>query len=75
MVARNYAESFARPFLRRADTMARPARVCIRARKPCLRARRRLFGWKVRLDTVDSLCGHERPTARQSLPGFWPFQD
>lgn len=49
--------------------MARPARVCMRARKPCLRARRRLFGWKVRLDTVDSLCGHEQPTARQKPPG------
>ena len=41
----------------------------MRARKPCLRARRRLFGWKVRLDTVDSLCGHEQPTARQKPPG------
>lgn len=29
--------------------MARPARVRIRSRKPCTRARRRLFGWKVRL--------------------------
>ena len=29
--------------------MARPARVRIRRRKPCTRARRRLFGWKVRL--------------------------
>ena len=36
--------------------MARPARVRIRSRKPCVRARRRLFGWKVRLPllTVDS---------------------
>jgi hypothetical protein len=28
--------------------MARPARVRIRSRKPCVLARRRLFGWKVR---------------------------
>ena len=44
----DYAVSFARPFLRRAATIARPARVDIRVRKPCLRARRRLFGWNVR---------------------------
>lgn len=34
--------------------MARPARVRIRRRKPCFLARRRLFGWKVRLLTTDS---------------------
>ena len=33
---------------RRLAKMARPARVLIRARKPCLRARRRLLGWNVR---------------------------
>jgi|GEM_PF-4795192 len=38
-----------RPLRRRPDTMARPALVRIRKRKPCTRARRRLFGWKVRL--------------------------
>ena len=32
--------------------IARPARVRIRKRKPCVLARRRLFGWKVRLLTV-----------------------
>ena len=32
--------------------MARPARVRIRSRKPWVLARRRLFGWKVRLLTV-----------------------
>ena len=31
--------------------MARPARVRIRSRKPCVLARRRLLGWKVRLLT------------------------
>lgn len=44
-----YAVTLLRPLRRRAETMARPARVLIRARKPCLRERRRLLGWKVRL--------------------------
>ena len=43
------ADSLARPLRRRADRMPRPARVRIRRRKPCLRARRRLLGWYVRL--------------------------
>ncbi len=43
------AVSERRPLLRRAVTMARPARVRIRNRNPCTRARRRLLGWKVRL--------------------------
>jgi hypothetical protein len=30
--------------------MARPARVRMRVRKPWVRARRRLLGWKVRFD-------------------------
>src|SRR5699024_1567943 len=34
----------ARPLPRRADMTVRPARERIRERKPCLRARRRLFG-------------------------------
>ena len=38
-----------RPFARRAERMARPARVRIRRRKPWFFARRRLLGWKVRL--------------------------
>jgi hypothetical protein len=42
------AESRARPRRRRAFTTARPARVDMRCRNPCLRARFRLFGWKVR---------------------------
>jgi hypothetical protein len=45
------AESFVRPLRRRAATMARPARVRIRRRKPCVRLRRRLLGWNVRLLT------------------------
>src|SRR5690606_22966209 len=40
-----YADSSVRPLPRRAARIARPARVRIRARKPCFLARRRLFGW------------------------------
>jgi hypothetical protein len=36
------------PFARRALMIDRPARVDMRARKPCLRARLRRLGWKVR---------------------------
>jgi len=46
------ADSSLRPLRRRACRMARPARVRIRRRKPWVLARRRLFGWKVRLLTV-----------------------
>ena len=45
------AESSARPLRRRAARIARPARVRMRRRKPWVLARRRLFGWKVRLVT------------------------
>ena len=48
---RGQAESRSRPLRRRAARMARPARVRIRSRKPWVLARRRLFGWKVRLLT------------------------
>lgn len=48
------AESSVRPLRRRAERMDRPARVRIRRRKPCVFARRRLFGWKVRL-LIDQL--------------------
>jgi hypothetical protein len=47
----NQALSRARPFCRRAASTARPARVRMRSRKPCVFARRRLFGWNVRLLT------------------------
>ena len=50
------AESSARPLRRRAERIARPARVRMRSRKPCVLARRRLFGWKVRLLTKGSRC-------------------
>jgi hypothetical protein len=42
------AESRVRPLSRLALMIARPARVRMRARKPCLRARRRVLGWNVR---------------------------
>ena len=48
------ADSSERPLRRRADRIARPARVRMRSRKPCVLARRRLFGWKVRLLTCTS---------------------
>jgi hypothetical protein len=42
------ADSRDRPLWRREFTMARPALVRMRLRKPCLRARLRTFGWYVR---------------------------
>jgi hypothetical protein len=45
------AESRERPLARRAERIARPARVRMRSRNPCVFARRRLLGWKVRLLT------------------------
>ena len=63
------ALSWSRPLRLRAARMARPARVRMRSRKPCVLARRRLFGWNVRLLTgtpgQGSCCGHAR-TARSS---------
>src|SRR5581483_4687045 len=49
LCAQTQAVRLRRPLRRRLDTIARPARVLIRNRKPCTRARRRLFGWKVLL--------------------------
>ena len=48
---RHHALSLCRPLNRRERSTARPPRVALRARKPCLRARFRLFGWKVLLGT------------------------
>jgi hypothetical protein len=45
------ALSRSRPLRLRAARTARPARVRMRSRKPCVFARRRLFGWNVRLLT------------------------
>jgi hypothetical protein len=44
-VSAGQADRALRPLRRRAEMIARPARVRIRSRKPCVRARRRLFGW------------------------------
>ncbi len=48
---RNQADRRARPLPRRDARIARPARVRIRSLNPWVLARRRLFGWKVRLLT------------------------
>ena len=45
------ADRRVRPLRRRAEMIARPARVRIRRRKPWVRLRRRLLGWNVRLLT------------------------
>ena len=47
--SRTQADSRARPLARLFFRIDRPARVRMRARKPCFRLRRRLLGWKVRL--------------------------
>jgi hypothetical protein len=47
----------ARPLRRRAARTARPALVRMRSRNPCVFARRRLFGWNVRLLTEGSRYG------------------
>ena len=62
------AESSTRPLRRRAARMARPARVRIRARKPCTLARRRLFGWNVRLLIMISVTPSLTPEQRGSRP-------
>jgi len=54
LVLKPYADRRARPLDRREERTARPARVRIRSRKPWVLARRRLFGWYVRLLTVDA---------------------
>jgi len=59
---KDQALSRSRPLRRRAASTARPARVRMRSRNPCVFARRRLFGWNVRLLTgtpgKDLDCGH-----------------
>ena len=66
------AESSERPLRRRAATIARPARVRIRSRKPCVLALRRLFGWKVRLLTRSSPPDTLQEGQRAGAP--WPGQ-
>jgi hypothetical protein len=64
-----------RPLRRRAARIARPARVRMRRRNPWVFARRRLFGWKVRLLTTgspdtarQSYCPRRGLTARRTHP-------
>jgi hypothetical protein len=54
----------ARPLRRRAARTARPARVRMRSLNPCVFARRRLFGWNVRLltETPDTRHRSSAPT-------------
>jgi len=47
-----------RPLARRAEMIARPARVRMRSRKPWVFARRRVLGWNVRLLTGSSRLSH-----------------
>lgn len=49
------ADNSVRPLRRRAAMMARPARVRMRNRNPWVLARRRLFGWKVRLPLLTAV--------------------
>ena len=63
--SKTQAESFARPFWRRDARIERPARVRMRRRKPCFLERRRLFGWKVRLDTRSSCSRKSEPFFRR----------
>ncbi len=62
--SRCQAVSDRRPLRRRFDTIARPARVRIRSRNPCTRARRRLLGWKVRLPLATAFSSSWHPQAR-----------
>src|SRR5688500_20400040 len=68
--------------------MARPARVRIRRRKPWTRARRRLFGWNVRLPlatvhtprigglpAVPEAFGDSVDVGSARCPGRWSAQD
>jgi hypothetical protein len=79
---RHQTASFSRPLRRRAARTARPARVLIRSRKPCTFARRRLFGWNVRLLTgtpgrsgncpqlrADMSCAPRAPNMAQPVNG------
>ena len=62
------AASRLRPLRRRPAMIARPARVRIRRRKPCVLLRRRLFGWNVRLvtDNISHTHGRYRDDSREN---------
>ncbi len=69
---RAQADSALRPLRRRAARIERPARVRIRSRKPCTLARRRLFGWKVRLLTgmLQKMLGRAPSPGKQGAEPF-----
>jgi len=54
-------ESFLRPRARRRDNTARPSCVFMRVRKPCVLARRRLLGWKVRFGILFQFTSIKQP--------------
>lgn len=56
-----------RPLRRRPETMARPARVRMRNRNPWTLARRRLFGWKVRLPLATAVSPRHLRTTRSRV--------
>jgi hypothetical protein len=60
------ADNRARAFRRRARTIARPARVRMRSRKPCRLARLRVLGWYVRF----TFCLLEHAASSQSQRGL-----
>ena len=62
------ADNRARPFCRRALIIARPPRVRMRLRKPCFRARLRVFGWYVRF--IQRLLWPCRASSRGGAPRF-----
>lgn len=66
------ALSRSRPLRRRAASTARPARVRMRSRNPCVFARWRLLGWKVRLLTSCSRRGQSWWLRQLGSPARWP---
>src|SRR6476646_4344044 len=64
-----HTESFLRPLRRRAEITARPDRVRIRTRKPCVRLRRRLLGWYVRFIKRGHPRGAGRISQAKAPPG------
>jgi hypothetical protein len=59
--------SFLRPAARRREMTACPSAVFMRDRNPCVLARRRLFGWKVRFGIVFYLEGQSEITIIQQV--------
>jgi hypothetical protein len=66
-----YADRRTRPFARRLARIARPARVRIRTRKPCVLWRFRLFGWKVRFTSMALREPHPMTAGGRYRPRRW----